>query len=85
METRANHPFIKLGKKVAKEQFGKNLRSEGVSFYTDAAVFLPATKLPAIIYGPGDSDMAHQPNEDVNIEDLWESVQILYRINSCNF
>lgn len=75
VETEANNPFVELGKKVAKEQFGKDLIPEGISFYTDAAVFLPQTNLPAIIYGPGEPDMAHQPNEHITIEDLWESVQ----------
>lgn len=75
VETKLDHPFIKLGQKVAKDLFNKELVPEGVSFYTDAAVFLPTTKLPAIIYGPGDSDMAHQPNEHIHLNDLWEAVQ----------
>ena len=75
VETKKDHPFVKLGQKVAKELFNKELAPEGVSFYTDAAVFLPTTNLPAIIYGPGDSDMAHQPNEHINLDDLWEAVQ----------
>jgi len=75
VETGAYDPFIKMGQKVAKELFGKDLIPEGLNFYTDAAVFLPSTNLPAIIYGPGDSDMAHQPNEYIELEDLWEAVQ----------
>lgn len=75
VETKSNHPFIKIGQEVGKELFNKDLIPEGVNFYTDAAVFLPSTDLPAIIYGPGDSDMAHQPNEYININHLWEAVQ----------
>ncbi|WP_157752620.1 M20 family metallopeptidase [Schnuerera ultunensis] len=75
VETKENHPFIELGKRVGKKYLKKDIGIKGLNFYTDAAVFLPATNLPAIIYGPGDSDMAHQPNEYITIEGLWETVQ----------
>src|SRR5699024_697855 len=75
VETKPDHEFIKLGQKVGNKIFNKNLEPKGVSFYTDAAVFLPTTNLPAIIYGPGSSDMAHQPNEHITINSLWEATQ----------
>ena len=75
IETKENHPFIKLGKEVGKKYLGRDIEIAGLNFYTDGAVFLPATNLPAIIYGPGDSNMAHQLNEHITIESLWEAVQ----------
>ncbi len=75
VETNPDHEFIKSAQKVAKDIFNKDLEPKGVSFYTDAAVFLPTTNLPAIIYGPGASDMAHQPNEHITIDNLWEATQ----------
>lgn len=75
VETKADHPFIKMAQEVVKEEFDKVAEAKGVNFYTDAAVFLPATNLPAIIYGPGDSDMAHQPNEHITIDSLMEATQ----------
>ena len=75
VETAVDHPFVKIAQEVIKEQFDKVEEPKGVNFYTDAAVFLPATNLPAIYYGPGDADMAHQPNEYVSIDSLMEAVQ----------
>ncbi|WP_313428573.1 M20 family metallopeptidase [Siminovitchia terrae] len=39
----------------------------GVSYYTDAAVLNPDSRIPTLIYGPGDESLAHQPNEYVDI------------------
>ena len=75
VETAVDHPFVKMAQEVVKEEFEKNVEAKGVNFYTDAAVFLPATGLPAVIYGPGRSDMAHQPNENISIDSLMEATQ----------
>ncbi|MBD8007588.1 M20 family metallopeptidase [Bacillus norwichensis] len=40
---------------------------QGVSYYTDAAVLNPDSRIPTLIYGPGDEALAHQPNEYVDI------------------
>lgn len=75
VETQADHPFVAMARQAAAEEFGKELEPRGVNFYTDAAVFVPATKLPAIFYGPGDADMAHQPDEYVSIDSLREATR----------
>lgn len=73
VETPAEHPFIKLAQSVVKNQTGRDADVHGVSFYTDAAIFLPGTDIPAILYGPGDASMAHQPNECVPVAGLQEA------------
>lgn len=75
VETALNHPFVKMAQTVIEEKFHRLEQPQGVNFYTDAAVFLPVTNLPAIFYGPGDAEMAHQPNENIRIERLNEAVQ----------
>ncbi len=75
VETDKNHPFVQLSQEVIKENFNKAVEPQGVNFYTDAAVFLPPTNLPAIFYGPGDANMAHQPNEHITIESLMEATK----------
>ncbi|VEF47171.1 acetylornithine deacetylase or succinyl-diaminopimelate desuccinylase [Bacillus freudenreichii] len=47
----------------------------GVSYYTDAAVLNPDSKVPTLIYGPGDESLAHQPNEFVNIQAYLRSIE----------
>lgn len=75
VETATNHPFVKMAQEVIQAEFKRLEKPKGVNFYTDAAVFLPATNLPAILYGPGDAEMAHQPNENISIERLSEALQ----------
>jgi len=75
VETKVDHPFVKMAQDVIETEFKKSEQPKGVNFYTDASVFLPVTNLPAIFYGPGDAEMAHQPNENISIERLDEAVQ----------
>ncbi len=75
VETPAEHPFIKLAQSVVKDQTGRDADVHGVNFYTDAAIFLPGTDIPAILYGPGDASMAHQPNECVPVAALEEAAR----------
>ncbi|RXT05758.1 M20 family metallopeptidase [Ammoniphilus sp. CFH 90114] len=46
----------------------------GVSYYTDASVLNPYSKIPTLIYGPGDEKLAHQPNEWVDISAYLRSI-----------
>ena len=43
--------------------------------YTDAAVFLPHTDIPLIVYGPGEQHMAHQPDEYIELDRLHEATR----------
>lgn len=80
VETKGDHPFVKLAEKTYKEVFGEETKAKGVSFYTDASVFLPAKEVPCIIYGPGDSNMAHQPNEYITIDSLENTIRYYIRL-----
>ncbi|TCU75510.1 succinyl-diaminopimelate desuccinylase [Tissierella praeacuta] len=80
VETKPNHPFVKLAEETIKEEFGREVKAQGVNFYTDASIFLPAKEIPCIFYGPGDSTMAHQPNEYITIDSLIESVHFYIAI-----
>jgi len=75
VETKADDPFVKMAQKVIKERFDLDKEPKGVNFYTDASVFLPAKDLPCIFYGPGESSMAHQPNEHITIESYMETIE----------
>ena len=48
----------------------------GMRFATDAAWYAAAGR-PAVVFGPGDVSMAHQPDEHVAIEDLNVSTRVL--------
>ncbi len=66
----------------------KNIEQIGVRYFTDASILtLQNNKIPVILYGPGDPELAHQPNEYVSIENYIESIkfyQNLYK-NFCYY
>lgn len=80
VETKKTHPFIKLAQGTFKEVFDMDTEPQGVNFYTDASIFLPAKSVPCIFFGPGDSSMAHQPNEYITIESFRQTVQYYIKI-----
>jgi succinyl-diaminopimelate desuccinylase len=45
-------------------------------FATDASVFQPASGAPFLIFGPGIPQLAHQPNEYVEIETYLHSIEL---------
>jgi len=45
-------------------------------FATDASVFQPASGAPFMIFGPGIPQLAHQPNEYVEIDTYLESIDL---------
>lgn len=80
VETKADNPFVKLAIETVKEEFNRDIKAEGVNFYTDASIFLPVKQVPCIFYGPGDSSMAHQPNENITIDSLMEVIRFYVAI-----
>lgn len=80
VETNKTHPFIKLAQSTFKEVFGEDAEPQGVDFYTDASIFLPAKSVPCIFFGPGDSSMAHQPNEYITLESFEQAVQYYIKL-----
>lgn len=73
VQTLIDHPFVKLSCQVIKDEFNKEVHPTGVNFYTDLSTFVPPSGLPAVIYGPGDANMAHQPNENISLNSLHEA------------
>jgi acetylornithine deacetylase len=47
-----------------------------VHYATDAAVLVPGFGIPMVICGPGGTDMLHQPNEWVAVEQLAQATEI---------
>ncbi|QQK81022.1 M20 family metallopeptidase [Salicibibacter cibi] len=85
METLLNRPGILTESSSQIIQTAKDIKATdddvyGVSYYTDAAVLNPESKIPTLIYGPGDEQLAHQPNEYVNIDAYLRSIEYYKRL-----
>ena len=72
LESNIEHPFIKNLKNVAKTEI------IGLPYATDAAELIKyGTKIPFVIFGPGDPIHIHKNDERVNIEDIFTATNIL--------
>jgi acetylornithine deacetylase len=68
---------IALG--AAMRETGENVRVEGMSAWTDAAL-LNAAGIPAICFGPGDMSLAHAAEEWVVAEEIERATRVLTRL-----
>lgn len=48
-------------------------------YSTDAVAIVPRRQMPVIIYGPGQIEQAHQPNEYLNLDTLDEALEVIGR------
>jgi LysW-gamma-L-lysine carboxypeptidase len=55
------------------------LRRLGTS---DLNVVLPAWSCPAVVYGPGDAELDHTPQESIGIEDFGLAISVLTSVLS---
>jgi succinyl-diaminopimelate desuccinylase len=74
--TPSSHPIVLQFASVLHEITGTQPDMKGVSYYSDAGIYVPELHLPMIICGPGAAELAHQPNEYVEIDKLLEAAQI---------
>ena len=73
--TDKDDPFVKLALEINHEQNGTPLQEKAANYGTDASVFGPGLDIPIVIYGPGKPEMAHQPNEYVEIDKYLSSIE----------
>jgi succinyl-diaminopimelate desuccinylase len=76
IETKAGERVARVVDKVVQGIADKKFPATGVSYYTDASVFVPALKAPMVICGPGIDTLAHKPNEYIAVESLLQAVRI---------
>ena len=71
-----DNPFVQLAAQAAQIITAKVVRPRGVRFFSDAAALIPALQIPWVIIGPGTAELAHQPDEYVEIEKLVQAARI---------
>lgn len=76
VETDRSDALVEATVETVQRIRGRQPRVGGVTYGTDAAIFGPALNIPMVICGPGAPGMAHQPDENVEIEQLVQAAQI---------
>ena len=73
------HPFLQCAGDCANEVL-QNQEFTGVNFYTDASVLATDGNVPVLIFGPGNPEQAHQPDEYVEIDKYLLSIQFCKKL-----
>jgi succinyl-diaminopimelate desuccinylase len=74
--------LVQVAQSVGQTLWDRALIPQGVSYYTDASVLVPASGAPVIVLGPGEADLAHQTDEWVAVEKLLQAVQFYAQLAS---
>ena len=49
----------------------------GINYFTDASIMVKEKQIPVLLLGPGEAELAHQPNEYIEIEKYLQYIEIL--------
>lgn len=83
VKTEPDNEFVKLVTAVAQEKTTRKIEPTGLSGYTDGSQFVKANKkYPIVIIGPGNVELAHQPDEYIEIDMYLDSIDIYKKIIS---
>ncbi|MFC7393451.1 ArgE/DapE family deacylase [Scopulibacillus cellulosilyticus] len=76
MRTPGDSPFVKLVQEAVKSIYG-SAELGGMTGYTDGSQFMQSNNhFPIIVLGPGDTSVAHQPDEYVEVEEYLNSIKL---------
>lgn len=75
LEIDENSSFINKIKDVYRK-LNYSPAYKGIYFYTDASQLIPKINVPFVILGPGDTGMAHQKDEKIEIESIGRTANI---------
>lgn len=75
LEADEDSPFINIIKDVYKK-LNYSAAYKGIYFYTDASKLIPKINVPFVILGPGETNMAHQMDERIEVESIGRTAKI---------
>ena len=75
LEVDANTPHVRALKNSVRRLGGKP-RIVGAPYWTDASILTNRAKIPSCLFGPGNIQVAHAPDEYVNIKDAVTAAQV---------
>jgi len=61
------------------ERAGIESRIVGVPYWTDAAILVHRAKIPTCIFGPGNIENAHTPDEYVKIHEVVDAIPVFVK------
>ena len=78
--TPRNSKIVEVAKKSVEQVTGQEVDLKTATYGTDCSVLQPKIGILNVICGPGSIEQAHQPNEYIMINQLFEAVDVYLRI-----
>jgi succinyl-diaminopimelate desuccinylase len=72
----AQAPIVQMALSILEARGRRETPKATPGFATDASVFQPASGAPFVIFGPGIPQLAHQPNEYVELDTYLKSIEL---------
>lgn len=73
---REDAPVVKMLAACCRAEFGCDREPVGTAFFSDASVFLKYGAFDVALFGPGEREQAHTPNERVSLAAYRDSVRV---------
>lgn len=79
IEIEPNH-MLTEGVKASLAKNKVEMRHVGINYFTDASILAVNDKIPVLLFGPGNPNMAHKPNEMIEVECFVKYIKCLENI-----
>lgn len=75
----ADHPFVKTLSEEFEHVYNRPITIEASPWGTDAGMLGKAGNIPALVIGPGETKMAHYPNEYIDLREMIVAARLFAR------
>jgi succinyl-diaminopimelate desuccinylase len=76
VEIPPDDPLVRATEESVRQVTGRAAEVTGAPYFSDAAVLIPALQVPTVLCGPGKPELAHQPDEYVDISAMIQASRI---------
>ncbi|MEH7512484.1 peptidase [Gottfriedia acidiceleris] len=71
------HPFMESLKKSYQSVYKNEPIIEASPWGTDGGLFTQIKQIPTIVFGPGETKVAHYPNEYIDLDELFRCAEVI--------
>lgn len=76
----ADHVFVNEVKESFQSVYGKPVRIEAAPWGTDGGLLGKVGNIPTLVIGPGETKVAHYPNEFIDLKEMTTAAKLFARI-----
>jgi acetylornithine deacetylase/succinyl-diaminopimelate desuccinylase-like protein len=76
LETAPTEPIVQELQQAIMEVSDVGATVIGVPYWTDGAILVHSASIPTCLFGPGDINVAHSPDEYIDVQDVLRATEI---------